>query len=125
MINKHRPMIAIGPAVEVGGGNSIQQVIQALRLTLFTLILALAPVLFSAQVSAEDAAPAAAQTVNINTADALALSAGLNGVGLTRAEEIIRHREAFGPFASVDELTEVKGIGQSTLDKNRKLITLE
>ena len=70
------------------------------------------------------AAPAVA-TVNINSADAQALAAGLNGVGQTRALEIVRYREAYGPFASVEELTEVKGIGKSTLDKNRTLITLE
>ena len=70
------------------------------------------------------AAPAVA-TVNINSADADTLAAGLNGVGQTRAMEIVRYREAYGPFASVEELTEVKGIGKSTLEKNRALITLE
>ena len=70
------------------------------------------------------AAPAVA-TVNINSADANTLAAGLNGVGQTRAVEIVRYREAYGPFASVEELTEVKGIGKSTLEKNRTLITLE
>ena len=75
---------------------------------------------------AQDAAPeAVATTVNINTADAQLLAAALNGVGHSRAEEIVRYREEFGPFASVDELKEVKGIGKSTLEKNRALITLE
>jgi competence protein ComEA len=64
-------------------------------------------------------------TVNINSADAGTLAAGLNGIGQTRAMEIVRYREAYGPFASVEELTEVKGIGKSTLEKNRALITLE
>jgi competence protein ComEA len=70
------------------------------------------------------AAPAVA-TVNINSADAQTLATGLNGVGQSRALEIVRYREAYGPFASVEELTEVKGIGKSTLEKNRTLITLE
>jgi competence protein ComEA len=70
------------------------------------------------------AAPAVA-TININSADAQTLAAGLNGVGQSRAMEIVRYREAYGPFASVEELTEVKGIGKSTLEKNRALITLE
>ena len=73
----------------------------------------------------EVAAALAVATVNINSADAQALAAGLNGVGQTRALEIVRYREAYGPFASVEELTEVKGIGKSTLEKNRTLITLE
>ena len=65
------------------------------------------------------------QTVNINRADASSLAAGLRGVGPSKAEEIVRYREAFGPFETVDELAEVKGIGKSTLEKNRDLITLE
>jgi competence protein ComEA len=63
--------------------------------------------------------------VNINTADAQTLAATLKGVGETRAMEIVRYREAYGPFASAEELTEVKGIGKSTLDMNREVITLE
>ena len=80
----------------------------------------------SAGLHAQETVPIPATvSVNINTADAQTLAAGLKGVGHSRAEEIVRYREAYGPFASADELTEVKGIGKSTLDKNRKLITLE
>lgn len=68
---------------------------------------------------------AAVMTVNINTADAQTLAETLKGVGESRAAEIVRHRETYGPFASTDELIEVKGIGQSTLDMNRDVITLE
>ena len=63
--------------------------------------------------------------VNINTADASTLAANLKGVGESRAMEIVRYREAYGPFASADELTEVKGIGPATLEMNREAITLE
>ncbi|MCB1699168.1 MAG: helix-hairpin-helix domain-containing protein [Halioglobus sp.] len=66
-----------------------------------------------------------ATRVNINTADAQTLAAKLKGVGETRAAEIVRYREAYGPFSSADELVEVKGIGNSTLDMNREVITLE
>ncbi len=72
-----------------------------------------------------EAAEPAAATVNINAADAQTLAANLKGVGEAKAAEIVRHRETFGPFASAEELTEVKGIGQSTLDMNRNVITLE
>lgn len=68
---------------------------------------------------------APASTININTADAQTLASGLKGVGMSRAEDIIRYREAYGPFATVEELTSVKGIGKSTLEKNRQVITLE
>ena len=74
---------------------------------------------------ARDEAPPSAATVNINVADAATLAAALNGVGLSRAEEIVRYREAYGPFSSVEELAEVKGIGESTLEKNRTVITLD
>lgn len=71
------------------------------------------------------AAKPEAARVNINTADAPTLAANLKGVGETRAMEIVRYREAYGPFASAEELTEVKGIGKATLDMNREVITLE
>ena len=71
------------------------------------------------------APPPVVATVNINTADAATLAASLKGVGAARAEEIVRYREAYGPFKSVDELTDVKGIGNSTLEGNRAIITLE
>jgi competence protein ComEA len=71
------------------------------------------------------AAEASVARVNINTADAATLAAGLKGVGLSRAQDIIRYREAYGPFKSVEELADVKGIGQSTLERNRTVITLD
>jgi len=73
----------------------------------------------------EEAPPAAVAAININTADAAALASALKGVGNARAQEIVRYREAYGPFESVDELAEVNGIGKSTLDNNRARITLE
>ncbi|MCB1706652.1 MAG: ComEA family DNA-binding protein [Halioglobus sp.] len=79
-----------------------------------------------AQEAAATAAPvAAAAKVNINTADAQTLAANLKGVGESRAAEIVRYRESFGAFDSVEELVEVKGIGSSTLDMNRDVIILE
>lgn len=93
-----------------------------------TLVLALALGAAGHSLQAQEAVPPASSvttSVNINTADAAALAAGLSGVGPSRAEEIVRYREAYGPFASVDELTEVNGIGESTLEKNRAVITLE
>ena len=68
---------------------------------------------------------ATSTTVNINSADAAALAAALDGVGHSRALEIVRYREAYGPFTAVEELADVKGIGQSTLAKNMQVITLD
>lgn len=98
------------------------------RLAALVLALAFAMALVSGSpaVQADDVKTARQITnVNINTANAQALALALKGVGESRAQEIVRHREVYGPFASADELLEVKGIGKSTLDMNRKLITLE
>lgn len=54
-------------------------------------------------------------TVNINTADAATLCT-LSGVGQKTAEAIIAWREANGPFASPDQLMEVKGIGAAKFE---------
>lgn len=64
-------------------------------------------------------------SVNINTDSAESLSEGLVGVGLAKAYRIVEHREAYGPFESVEELVEVKGIGEATVEKNRARIILE
>lgn len=74
----------------------------------------------------ESAGVAAVQTtaVNLNMADAETLTRELKGIGATKAKAIIEYREAHGPFSSVDELLEVKGIGASTLEKNRAKLSL-
>ena len=64
------------------------------------------------------------QSVNINSAAPAELAAGLQGVGLARAEAIVRYREQFGPFESIDELSEVSGIGAATVERNRGAIVL-
>lgn len=60
--------------------------------------------------------------ININTADATQLET-LSGIGEVLAERIIEHRESNGPFASVDDLLEVSGIGDATLAEFRDEIT--
>ena len=55
--------------------------------------------------------------MNINTADVATL-ASLSGVGESKAQAIIDYREANGPFASIEALADVKGIGARTVEKN-------
>ena len=72
--------------------------------------------------SAEPAMVAAAHHVapiNINSADAETLTRELKGIGATKAKAIVAYRDAHGPFSSIDQLLEVKGIGAATLEKNR------
>ncbi|WP_414979231.1 ComEA family DNA-binding protein [Congregibacter sp.] len=61
-------------------------------------------------------------TVNLNTASADELASQLVGIGGSKAEAIVRYREQFGPFESVDELSEVTGIGASTVERNRSVL---
>ena len=74
--------------------------------------------------SAPSTASAEVGMVNLNTADESTLERELIGVGAVKAKAIVEHRTANGPFTSVDDLLEVKGIGAATLDKNRAKLTV-
>jgi len=63
--------------------------------------------------------------INLNQASAEQLADGLVGVGLAKAQRIVQYRENYGPFVAIEELTEVQGIGQTLLEKNRQKLTLE
>lgn len=56
--------------------------------------------------------------INVNTADAELLGE-LPGIGPSRAEALIKEREANGEFKDADDLTRVSGIGEATVDKIR------
>ena len=59
--------------------------------------------------------------VDLNEAEAAELMQ-LPGVGPNLAQRIVDHRQASGPFRSVNELTKVKGIGPATLARVRSLV---
>ena len=61
--------------------------------------------------------------INVNTADATQLEE-LPGIGEVLAGAIVQYREEHGPFASVDQLDEVSGIGPATLENIRDLVTV-
>lgn len=64
------------------------------------------------------------EAVNINTANVELLSQ-LDGIGEKKAQAIVAWREENGEFVSVDQLAEVTGIGEATVNANRTAITLE
>lgn len=67
--------------------------------------------------------PQSASTININSASADEIAGALNGVGLTKAEAIVSYRKENGPFKTLADLENVKGIGEKTLEKNKAIIT--
>ena len=83
-----------------------------LKSTILSVLLALSFNLFAAP-------------VDINTADAKTLSANINGIGDKKAVAIIQYREKHGPFKTADDLSKVKGIGPSLIEKNRDILLVE
>jgi competence protein ComEA len=67
-----------------------------------------------------DAASGVNQLVNVNTAGQTALE-GLPGIGPAKAADIIAHR----PYATVDDLLRVPGIGPATLERLRPHVTTQ
>jgi competence protein ComEA len=65
---------------------------------------------------------ALAGTVNINTADATVLAESLDGIGASKANAIVEYREKNGDFESLQDLLQVKGIGEMTLERNKDKI---
>lgn len=62
--------------------------------------------------------------ININNANKEELIQ-LPGIGETIAEEIIKYRNENGYFASIEEITDVKRIGNKTFEKLKDLITIQ
>ncbi|WP_428353308.1 ComEA family DNA-binding protein [Methyloprofundus sp.] len=65
-----------------------------------------------------------AEPVNINKANAKEIAASLDGVGEKKAQEIVKYRKDKGSFKSINDLENVKGIGEKTIAKNKKNIKL-
>jgi len=61
--------------------------------------------------------------VNINKANSAQLQS-LNGIGPTKAQEIMKYRKAHGGFKSVNELLNVKGIGPKTVQKLKSQVSI-
>ena len=105
-----------------------------MRRTLFLLWLALAVVLLSACGGGEaEEPPAAAESpaaqvsvepIHLNNATAEQLQT-LPGVGPALSERIVSYREEHGPFQTVDQLAEVKGIGAAKLAKLKEQLTID
>ena len=74
-------------------------------------------------VTAAPAVMAADGKININAASADELTQ-LQKVGPKTAERIVAYREAHGPFKTIDDLKNVKGVGDKILELNKERITV-
>ena len=84
--------------------------LKTIRALLFTTVLSCSAIALAA--------------VNVNTANVAELQQ-LKGIGAKKAADIVAYREANGDFKTVDELTNVKGIGKATWEKLRNELTVE
>lgn len=61
--------------------------------------------------------------ININQADIKGLMS-LKGIGEKKAAAIVEYRNSHGAFNNIEDLTEVKGIGEAIINKNRASISI-
>lgn len=95
-------------------------------LALLLALLALPLCLSAAGAAAIPAAPAAEKMsilLDLNTAGRDELLS-VRGIGPSLAGKIIEYRSAHGPFTRLEQLLEVKGIGEKSLARLRKYFTL-
>lgn len=69
-------------------------------------------------------APAAASTVNLNSATMAQLEA-LPGIGAAVAQRILEYRQQNGGFKKVEDLMNVRGVGEKSFLRIRPLVTVK
>ncbi|MBT3203099.1 MAG: helix-hairpin-helix domain-containing protein [Gammaproteobacteria bacterium] len=77
----------------------------------------LATFLFSATLNASP--------VNINTASASDIAKSLSGIGMSKAQQVVKYRQKNGNFQNAADIVLVKGIGSSTYEKNKADILIK
>ena len=79
---------------------------------------------FASAETARAATTARTEKVNINTADAKALTS-LSGVSRSLAEKIVKYRDEHGSFHKPEDLRHVEGVGNGLWQKNRERISVK
>ncbi|MGR4990770.1 ComEA family DNA-binding protein [Vibrio rotiferianus] len=91
---------------------------------LSVLLCVLAPLTYAAEGETNSKHDGIEITVNVNTASAEELATLLKGIGLKKARDIVEYRQENGPFKTAADLSNVKGIGSATVEKNLQRILL-
>jgi competence protein ComEA len=94
-----------------------------LIIVLAVVLFALPTFTFASSSATTDTDTVASAPVNVNLATVKQLT-NLPGVGKVTAERIVVFREANGPFATLDDLLKVNGLGKKTLAKIRDQISV-
>src|SRR5262245_7794045 len=92
----------------------------------FTLALALACAVswpLEAQRATKPPAAASSDVINLNTASALDIAA-LPGVGPKTADLIVQYREKNGPFKKIEEIMNVRGVGEKSFLRIKDRLTV-
>ena len=63
--------------------------------------------------------------INLNTASEEELIENLDGIGPAMAKRIIEYRETNGGFSSIEELMNIKGIGEKRFEKLKNSVTVK
>ncbi|WP_454781216.1 ComEA family DNA-binding protein [Legionella sp. WA2022007384] len=88
-------------------------------------VLSLSVITFSAHavipkdISGKKKPPVVIHKIDLNSADLSTLTGSVKGIGKKRAEAIIAYRKSHHGFKSLEELAEVKGLGQHFMTANR------
>jgi len=91
--------------------------------SLLAALLLAAPATPAAAQTQPAAAPARPATVDLNTASVADLER-LPGIGRRTAERIVEHRQKNGGFKKIEELMNVKGVGEKSFLRLKPLITV-
>jgi competence protein ComEA len=97
-------------------------------MTTSALVLAAALVLFGsstveAQRATKPPVTASTEMINLNSATAAQI-ASLPGIGLKTAELVVQYRQKNGPFKKIEELMNVRGIGEKSFLRIKDRITV-
>lgn len=91
----------------------------ALKLLLLIGVLFVTPLFFGS------GAAISAVVVDINQADTATMIANWKGIGEKKAKAIVAYRKKNGPFADINDLADVKGIGEGLIKNNRKYMSVK